>query len=104
MIPIHLTKSLSQLRTPMLLLATVCVGAVAMAQPAGGQSAKPEPRRPPLEALDACKSSASGAACSFTSPQGKATGTCFAPEGKPLACRPSGARPQGGSTSTTPAR
>jgi hypothetical protein len=44
--------------------------------------------RPPPEALAACKSLTNGAACSFTSPRGKASGTCFAPEGKPLACRP----------------
>ena len=47
-----------------------------------------ERRGPPPEALAACKSLASGAACSFTSPRGAVSGSCFAPEGKPLACRP----------------
>ncbi len=44
--------------------------------------------RPPAEALAACKSLASGAACNFTSPHGAESGTCGGPEGKPLACRP----------------
>lgn len=53
-----------------------------------------EPHRgPPPEALAACKSLVSGAACTFKSPWGAETGTCFAPEAKPLACRP--ARPLG---------
>lgn len=47
-----------------------------------------EHHRPPAEALAACKSLASGAACSFTSPRGAESGTCFAPNDKPLACRP----------------
>jgi hypothetical protein len=57
----------------------------ASAQPAGGGDM---PRQPPPEALAACKSLASGAACSFTSPRGPETGTCWAPQGKPLACKP----------------
>ena len=44
---------------------------------------------PPAEALAACKSLASGDACEFDGPQGKASGTCFAPQqGMALACRP----------------
>jgi hypothetical protein len=46
------------------------------------------PRKPPPEALDACKSLSSGKECSFGSPHGAVTGTCWAPEGKPLACKP----------------
>jgi hypothetical protein len=49
---------------------------------------------PPPEALTACKSLSSGAACTMTTPQGSMSGTCGAPEGKPLACRP--ARPPQG--------
>jgi hypothetical protein len=86
-----------------LLLASLSLGcAFASAQPAqdsqhsdgrqpGQQGQGPggqERHRPPAEALAACKSLASGAACSFTSPRGAETGTCGAPEGKPLACRP----------------
>ncbi len=55
------------------------------AQPTDGTGG---PRKPPAEALDACKSVSSGKECSFSSPQGKVTGTCWAPEGKPLACKP----------------
>lgn len=46
-------------------------------------------RRPPPEALAACQSLSSGAVCKFTSPHGAETGVCAAPEGRPLACRPS---------------
>jgi len=35
-----------------------------------------------------------GPACTMTTPRGTLTGTCGAPEGKPLACRP--ARPPQG--------
>ena len=55
------------------------------AQPADGRSAPP---KPPAQALKACKSLSSGQACSFTVQQGSVTGTCWAPEGKPLACKP----------------
>ena len=47
-------------------------------------------RKPPKEALEACKSKKAGDSCSFTSPHGNETGTCFTPESsKPLACKPS---------------
>ena len=46
--------------------------------------------RPPREALDACQSKKAGDACTFESPHGAVTGTCFTPESsKPLACKPS---------------
>ena len=69
---------------------TICTGALTAccglsAQTADGTGG---PRKPPAEALDACKSVSSGKECSFSSPQGKVTGTCWAPEGKPLACKP----------------
>lgn len=82
-----------------LLGALSCVAGVALAQPP--QSQQPpadqpdqQPHRhhgPPPEALDACKSAASGQQCSFTSRRGdQITGTCVSrEEGKPLACRPS---------------
>jgi hypothetical protein len=56
-----------------------------MQRPGGGQGGG---RTPPPEALAACQSLAAGAACSFTSSRGAETGSCFAPEGKALACRP----------------
>lgn len=47
-------------------------------------------RPPPREALVACDSKKAGDACSFQSPHGALTGTCFTPEAsKPLACKPS---------------
>jgi hypothetical protein len=62
---------------------TACCGLSAQtANGAGG------PRKPPAEALEACKSVSSGQDCSFSSPQGAVKGTCWAPEGKPLACKP----------------
>jgi hypothetical protein len=62
---------------------TACCGLAA--QPAAGNSG---PRKPPPEALESCKALSSGQACSFTAPHGTVSGTCWAPEGKPLACKP----------------
>lgn len=47
---------------------------------------------PPQASIDACQGKAANAACSFVAPHGQTmTGTCFAPpNGKGLACRPSG--------------
>ena len=53
------------------------------------------PRKPPAEALEACKTLSSGQECSFTSPHGTVQGTCWAPEGKPLACKPKDAPTSG---------
>ncbi len=61
------------------------------AQPSGAPPAKGEQqahRGPPPEALAACKALKSGQDCGFTSPHGAVKGSCFAPEGRPLACRP----------------
>ncbi|OYU10819.1 MAG: hypothetical protein CFE38_15415 [Comamonadaceae bacterium PBBC1] len=61
-------------------------GGLLFAQAApGGDS----PRPPPPEALAACQTLKSGQDCSFKGPQGSAQGTCWAPTGKPLACKPS---------------
>lgn len=47
-------------------------------------------KRPPKEALDACNEKRAGDDCSFSSPRGSESGTCFTPDSaKPLACRPS---------------
>lgn len=61
-----------------------------------GPGAGPGGRRPPPEALQACASRAAGTACSFNSPHGAVSGTCWAPEGKPLACKPQHAGGAGG--------
>ena len=60
-------------------------GLAALAQPAMN---KDMPRMPPAEALSACQAAKPGQDCSFDSPQGQVKGTCWAPEGKPLACKP----------------
>ncbi len=57
-------------------------------------SSDSHPRRPPPEAIEACKSLASGQECGFKSPDGNITGLCWAPEGKPLACKPKDAPTQ----------
>jgi hypothetical protein len=61
-----------------------------MSQPPSGAELHPGP---PPEAIAACASSTSGAQCSFTNERGSVTGTCWAPEGKPLACKPAGSPP-----------
>ncbi len=56
----------------------------AAAQPPAGDGQ----RKPPAEALAACKSVAAGGDCAFTDSRGTHQGTCWAPAGKPLACKP----------------
>jgi hypothetical protein len=68
-----------------LFAALSCSSGLLLAQPGGDQGG---PRPPPKEALDSCKSLSVGQACSFSSPRGAVNGTCWAPEGKPLACNP----------------
>ncbi len=70
-------------------LATALLSACACAQPAGGHDRPP----PPPEALAACKAAAAGTACNFNSPHGAVSGSCWAPEGKPLACKPTNPNP-----------
>ena len=67
---------------------SLLIASAASAQPAGGARQGP-PQGPPPEALAACKSLASGAACEFSGPKGSVSGTCFAPrQDMALACRP----------------
>ena len=70
-----------------LVAAIACFSGLLSAQPAGGQQGP----TPPQEALDACISVSSGKACSFTSLHGTVKGTCVAPEGRSLSCRPTDA-------------
>ena len=67
------------------MIATLSFSCVAVAQPDQGERR----RGPPAEAIAACKSLAAGAACSFNGERGMMKGSCWAPEGKPLACKPS---------------
>jgi hypothetical protein len=68
-----------------LFAALSCSSGLLLAQSAEGQGG---PRKPPKEALEACKSLSAGQACSFSSSRGAVNGACWAPEGKPLACKP----------------
>lgn len=71
-----------------LLFAAVAAGA----QPQGGPPPG-EHRGPPAEALEACKTAKAGADCGFTRDGRTMKGSCWAPEGRPLACRPKDAPP-----------
>jgi hypothetical protein len=75
-------KTLIQLS---LLAALFCTCGIISAQPVEGQGG---PHKPPQEAINACKSFSTGQECTFTSPYGTVKGSCWAPEGKPLACKP----------------
>ncbi len=68
------------------------------------QQSRQPPRggQPPAEALTACKTLQQGDACSFSGDRGSASGTCEAPEGRPLACRPANAPQAGAGMTTTP--
>lgn len=65
----------------------------ASAQPQGGPPPGGEHRGPPPEALAACKTAKAGADCSFSHENRTMKGSCWAPEGRPLACRPKDAPP-----------
>jgi hypothetical protein len=83
-------------------LATALLSACACAQPTGSNDRPPPP---PPEALAACKAAAAGTACNFNAPHGTVSGSCWAPEGKPLACKPGKpptAAPAGQAPSTKP--
>lgn len=83
-------KSASKLLVQLGLLAALTgASGVLLAQPPEGRDGPP---KPPKEALESCKSLNVGQACSFTTPKGAINGTCWAPEGKPLACKPKDAR------------
>ena len=68
-----------------ILTATLTASGALFAQAADGSG---RPPKPPAEALAACSASGQGQACSFSSPRGNVAGSCQAPQGKPLACRP----------------
>nr|WP_295776967.1 hypothetical protein [Rhodoferax sp.] len=94
----HPLANLSQARIS-LFCALIVSSTLLCAQPTGAPPAdgqKPQHRGPPQEALDACKSLKSGQDCNFTSPRGSVKGSCFAPEGRQLACRPKDAPKDGG--------
>lgn len=75
----------------------------ALAQPPAGPPGG-EHRGPPPEALAACKTAKAGADCGFTHGERTLKGSCWAPEGKPLACRPKDAPPPPTGASAPPRR
>jgi hypothetical protein len=79
--------------------------AVMLANSASAQPALGAPQGPPPEALAACNSLASDAACSFSGRRGTVSGTCFAPQqGMALACRPKDAPPPPDAAGSAPKR
>lgn len=71
-------------QTALLVCTSLFSGALLAQAPNGGG----ERPKPPAEAIAACQSLKGGQNCTFSSPQRTVTGNCWAPEGKPLACRP----------------
>ncbi len=53
-----------------------------------GQSSSQQQRQPPQEAVTACSGKASGASCSFSTPNGTISGHCDTPPNSSLACVP----------------
>jgi hypothetical protein len=84
-------------------LVCICAAAVTLAAPVAMAENSNEPPRgrggPPPEALAACKSLVADDACTFTAKDETLQGTCWAPEDKPLACRPDNAPAQNGDQS-----
>ena len=69
-----------------LIISLIFLPALAFAQPGGG--ARTGHRGPPPEALEACAEAEAGAECACETRRGEESGVCWAPEGKPLACKP----------------
>jgi len=87
--PTHPYRALTSRWLSMALFSGTLTACCALsAQPVDGHGMPP---KPPAEALASCKTLSSGQTCSFTAPQGTVKGTCWAPEGKPLACKPDNA-------------
>lgn len=82
-----------RMKKPLLICSLLLAALAASAQPQGGPPSGGEHRGPPPEALAACKTVKAGADCSFSHESRTVTGSCWAPEGRPLACRPKDAPP-----------
>jgi hypothetical protein len=87
-------NTLSRLAMMLAAAAAIAAGSPATAQtPPPPQPGGGEHHGPPLEAIAACKSSKLSQPCSFTSPRGAESGSCWQPDAsKPLACRPAAPR------------
>ena len=69
------------------LLALPLAASAQQPQPPAGTPGE-RPHGPPPEAVAACKNLQAAAPCAFTGRRGDVKGTCWAPQGKPLACAP----------------
>ena len=87
-----------------LILSLLLAAAGAQAQSPSDPPPAGEHRGPPAEALTACKTAKAGADCSFTHRGRALTGTCGAPDGRPLACRPKDMPPPPPAGASAPAR
>ena len=79
------------------LAAGALIGGAALGQPKTDEPPTGGRERPPAEAMAACKTLKAQDACSFNGGRGAVSGTCWAPEGAPLACRPKDAPAASGS-------
>ncbi|MEW5837324.1 MAG: hypothetical protein AB1717_00615 [Pseudomonadota bacterium] len=91
----HLSRPLSMAFAGLSLAIVSAFAPSVYAEPPAADGASNErcrhdrPHGPPPEALDACKDKQSGDACQFNSPRGDSmSGVCYAPQDKPLACKP----------------
>lgn len=89
-------------RIEIAILSTLLVTTAAHTSLAQTPNGEGHPPGPPAEAIAACKSLSSGAQCSFSSDRGAINGTCWAPEGKPLACKPAGGPPNSAAPPSKP--
>src|SRR5208282_5593314 len=76
------------LAAPMAAVTLACAQSQPPEHSSQGQDSKEHRPGPPPEALQACSSKKMDDACSFTGPRGTLEGACWAPQDKPLACRP----------------
>ena len=88
-----------------LLAATLlCAPSAARAEGPGGSGSGRRHGPPPPEAVTACEQKTAGAACSFTHEGNERTGVCWAPESRPLACKPERPAHEGGGSGSGPQR
>lgn len=81
----------SRVRTLALALSLAIGSGATLAQPRSGEAPPQGRGGPPAEALAACQTLKTGDACQFAAAQATVEGTCAAPQGRPLACRPANA-------------
>ena len=88
-----------------LLAATLlCAPSAARADGPPGSGSGRQRGPPPPEALAACEQKTAGAACSYSHEGNERTGVCWAPEDRPLACKPEHPPQEGGGSGSGPRR